>query len=162
MRRYALALAFLTTAALATGCYPQPYPCPAIAMAPVVSLTVAADYVPVVRTVHLRACQEGACREADLELMPGTIAVDQGCEPGPDGSCSATASPDGTLYGILHMDTLTRSPIDATVSGTGRAGMPLPVRKLTFTPESNFPYGMQCGEFLSASLVLDARGLRQK
>lgn len=130
-------------------------------MAPVVSLTVAADYVPSVKTVHLRACQDGACREADLELMPGTIAVDQGCEPGPDGTCSAIASPDGTLYGVLYMDTLTRSPIDATASGIGRGGAPLPVRKLTFTPRSNFPYGMQCGEFLSASLVLDANGLRQ-
>jgi hypothetical protein len=161
MRRYALALAFLTTAALASCWYPQPYPCPAIAMAPVVSLTVDADYVSAVKTVHLKACQDGSCREADLDLRPGTVAVDQGCEPGPEGSCSATVSPNGTLYGVLYMDTLTRSPIQATASGTGRGGVPLPVRRLTFTPKSNYPYGMQCGEFLSAALVLDAKGLRQ-
>ena len=49
----------------------------------------------VVASIHFTACQDGLCREAELELAPGFISVDQGCTYGsrPDGSCSATSSP---------------------------------------------------------------------
>jgi hypothetical protein len=55
--------------------------CPAIAQASGVSVTVAASYAPAVKALHLKACQDGVCREADLELVPGSISVDQGCVP---------------------------------------------------------------------------------
>jgi hypothetical protein len=163
MRSFGVLLAVVTTSLLPSACLPEAVPCPAIAQAPVVSLTVAASYAPAVKAIHLKACQDGTCREADLELMPGSTAVDMGCEPsaGPDGTCSATSSPDGTLTGMLMMDVLTESRIDATATGTSTAGTPLPGRKLTFTPKADYPYGEQCGKFVTASLVLDADGLRQ-
>jgi hypothetical protein len=159
MRRFALALAFLTTGTLASGCQPA---CPAIAQAPFVSVTVAVDYVPAVKALHLKACQDGACHEADLELLPGTRSVDQVCEPSLHGNCSATPSPDGTVYGLLDLGILTESPIDSTLTGLGSDGAPLSVRTLTFRPKANFPYGERCVKFLSAALVLDAAGLRQE
>jgi len=95
--------------------------------------------------------------------VPGSTTVDMGCEPsaGPDGTCSATSSPDGTLTGMLMMDVLTESRIDATSTGTSTAGAPLTARQLGFTPKADYPYGEQCGKFVTASLLLDADGLRQ-
>ena len=73
-----------------------------------------------------------------------------------DKACSATSSPDGTLTGMLMFDRLTESPIDATSTGTDVSGLPLPVRTVTFTPRAAYPYGQQCGRFISAGLILDA------
>lgn len=89
--------------------------------------------------------------------------MDQGCEPGPgsDRACSATSSPDGTPTGMLMFDRLTESPIDATSGGMDVRNLPLPVRAVAFTPRVAYPYGEQCGRFVSAGLILDAAGLRQ-
>lgn len=87
--------------------------------------------------------------------MPGTSPVDQRCEQGPESVCSTNASP-GTLTGHLWMDLLTENPIEATLSGIGADGSPLPVRTITFTPKLT-----QCPEFITASLLLDADGVRQ-
>ena len=130
-----------------------------IAQASVVSVTVVRDYVPEVKTLHLRACQDGICKEADLELFPGTASVDQGCAP--DGVCSATATPDGTMMGMLMLDSLTEAPMALTATGTAPDGTALPVRTLDFRPRGAYPYGEQCGRFVSASVVLDAKGLRE-
>jgi hypothetical protein len=166
MRSLGVLLAVITTSLIPSACLPEAVPCPAIAQAPVVALTVAASYVPTVKTVHLKACQDGTCREADLELVPGSVSVDLGCEPGsgPDGTCSATSSPDGTLRGMLMMDVLTESRIDATATGTSTAtaGVPLPERELSFMPKAAYPFGEQCGKFITAGVVLDADGLRQE
>ena len=162
MRAFATLVGLGCTALLATGCQPQTA-CPAIAQAPVVALTVAREYAASVKTIRLKACQEGRCTEAELDLLPGSTTVDQGCEPGPDGRdrpCSATASPDGTLAGMLMLDPLTESPIEVTAGGTDAGGLPLPVRTLTFTPRVAYPYGQQCGRFISAGVLLDADGLR--
>ena len=163
MRKLAAVAALALTAVLATSCRPETA-CPAIGQAPVVSFTVDRAYAPSVKTVHLKACQDGRCKEADLELVPGSIAVDQGCEPGSsggDGVCSATASPDGTLTGMLMMETLTANRIEVTATGTDTAGHPLPARTAAFTPRVAHPFGEQCGSFVTAGVVLDAAGLRQ-
>lgn len=163
MRTFAAVAGLGCTALLLTGCQTE-VACPAIAQAPVVALTVAREYAGSVKTVRLKACQDGRCTEAELELIPGSTSVDQGCEPGPGGGdrpCSATSSPDGTLTGMLLLDPLTESPIEATSSGTDPGGSPLPVRTLTFTPRVAYPYGEQCGKFISAGVLLDAEGLRQ-
>ena len=163
MRTFAALVGLACTALLATGCQPETV-CPAIAQAPVVALTVAREYTASVQTLRLKACQDGRCTEAELELFPGSTTVDQGCEPGPHGKdrpCSATASPDGTLTGMLMLDPLTESPIEASVGGTDAGGLALPVRSLTFTPRVAYPYGRQCGRFISAGVLLDADGLRQ-
>lgn len=162
MRKFAAVLALAVAALPAAGCRPETA-CPAIAPAPVVSLTVAREYAAMVQTVRLRACQEGRCVESQLELFPGSTSVDQGCEPGPepDKACSATSSPDGTLTGMLMLDRLTESPIEATSTGSDVTGLPLPVGIVTFTPRAAYPFGQQCGRFISAGLILDAAGLRQ-
>jgi hypothetical protein len=74
-------LATIATTVLLSGCHVFEVACPAIAQASGVSVTVAASYAPVVKTLHFKACQEGVCREADLALVPGSVAVDLGCEP---------------------------------------------------------------------------------
>ena len=162
MRMFAPLVGLGCIVLLAAGCQPQTA-CPAIAQAPVVALTVAREYAGTVQTLRLKACQDGRCAEADLELFPGSTSVDQGCEPGADGgdrACSATATPDGTLTGMLTLDPLTESPIEVTSRGTGADGVPLPVRTLTFTPQVAYPYGEKCGRFISAGVLLDAEGLR--
>jgi hypothetical protein len=160
MRKSGLLLAVMTTAVL-TSCYyyEGPTPCPAIAQATVVSVTVPASYVPHVGTLRLEACQDGACKEDAVELRPGSVSVDQGCTP--DGVCSATASPDGTLIGMLFLDSLTEARMAVTATGTSRDGHALPVRMVDFRPRGAFPYGEQCGRFITASVVLDAEGLRE-
>ena len=163
MRTFAVLAGLGCAALLVTGCQPVTA-CPAIGQAQVVALTVAREYAGSVKILRLRACQDGRCTEADLELFPGSTSVDQGCEPGPDGGdrpCSATSSPDGTLTGMLGLDPLTEAPIAVTSSGTDPRGRPLPVRTLTFTPRVSHPYGEQCGRFISAGVLLDADGLRQ-
>lgn len=163
MRTFAAVAGLGCAALLVAGCQSE-VACPAIAQAPVVALTVAREYAGSVKTLRLKACQDGQCAEAELELFPGSTPVDQGCEPGPGGGdrpCSATSSPDGTLTGMLLLDPLTESPIEATSSGTGPDGLPLPVRSVTFTPRVAYPYGEQCGRFISAGVFLDADGLRQ-
>lgn len=152
----------MTTATLLTsGCYycPIPPPCPAIAQATMVSVTVAREYVPQVGSLRLKACQDGVCKEAEVELFPGTVAIDQGCTA--EGGCSATASPDGTLMGMLMLDSLTESPMALTAAVRAPDGTPQPVRTLNFRPRGAYPFGEHCGRFITASVVLDAGGLRQ-
>ena len=74
-------LATIATTVLLSGCHVFEVACPAIAQASGVSVTVAASYAPVVKTLHFKACQEGVCRETDLALVPGFISVDLGCDP---------------------------------------------------------------------------------
>ena len=159
MGRIGLALTLAGTAALLPGCFPEPVGCPAIGHVPGVSLTVAAVYAPDVASLRLKACQDGVCTEKELMLNPGATSVDQGCTP--DGVCSATSSPDGTLQGFLELPALSENPLEATVTGTSPAGIALPVRTLTFTPKGEFPYGEQCGRVISAGLVLNEADLRQ-
>jgi len=71
-------LALMTTAVLTSGCYyyyPVPPPCPAIAQATAVSVTVAREYVAQVGSLRLKACQDGVCKEAAVELFPGTASI---------------------------------------------------------------------------------------
>ncbi|MDQ1053682.1 hypothetical protein QE394_001610 [Arthrobacter sp. SORGH_AS 212] len=159
MRTRGLLLALLTTAALTTGCGPGAIACPAIAQATAVSVTIAADYAPLVGTLHVKACQDGTCKEGPVELAPGSASIDKGCTP--DGVCSATASPDGTKVGMLMLDTLTESAMTVTASGAGADGSALPVRTLEFRPRADYPFGEQCGRFISASVTLDAAGLSE-
>lgn len=160
MRKSGVLLALMTTTAF-TGCYhyPVPAPCPAIAQATAVSVTVARELAARVGTLYLKACQGGVCRESGVELFPGSDSIDQGCTP--DGVCSATASPNGTRIGHLMLDTLTEEPMELTATGTTPDGSALPVRTLEFRPRGAYPFGEHCGRFITASVILDANGLRQ-
>ncbi|HEY8700010.1 MAG TPA: hypothetical protein VIM08_03435 [Arthrobacter sp.] len=157
MGKAGVLLTLITTTVLTSACFPYAAPCPMIAQASVVSVTVVREYVPRVKTLHLKACQDGRCKEADLELFPGTVSVDQGCRP--EGVCSATSSPDGTMKGMLMLDSLTEAPMALTATGTAPDGAALPVRTLDFRPRGVYPFGEQCGRFVTASVTLDADGL---
>ena len=160
MRKSGVLLALMTTTVL-TGCYhyPVPAPCPAIAQATAVSVTVEREYAAQVGTLHLKACQDGVCKESGVELFPGSDSIDQGCTP--DGVCSATASPNGTRIGHLMLDFLTEELMVLTATGTAPDGSVLPVRTLEFRPRGAYPFGEHCGRFITASVTLDATGLRQ-
>lgn len=160
MRKSWVLPALMATTVL-TGCYhfPVPAPCPAIAQATVVSVTVTREYAARVAALHLKACQGGVCKESDVELRPGSDPVDQGCTP--EGVCSATASPNGTRLGMLMLDTLTEELMDLTATGTAPDGSALPERTLQFRPRAAYPFGEECGRFITASVSLDANGLRQ-
>lgn len=161
MRIQGLLLALMTTAGLATACGPGPgaVPCPAIAQATAVSVTVPASYAQQVAVLHLKACQDGTCAEDRVELLPGSSSIDQGCT---NGVCSATASPNGSKTGMLMLETLTESLMTVTSSGTAPDGTALPVRTVDFRPRAEYPFGEQCGRFITAAVVLDAEGLRQQ
>ncbi|TLM88066.1 hypothetical protein [Pseudarthrobacter sp. NamE5] len=158
MRSLRLLLAAMTTAGLASACGPGPgaAPCPAIAQATAVAVTVAAGYAQEVHVLRLKACQDGSCTEDDVELRPGSDSVDQGCT---EGVCSATASPNGTKVGTLMLPTLTESPMSVTASGTAPDGTALPLHTVDFRPTPDYPFGQQCGRFLSAGVLLDGEGL---
>ncbi|MDQ0863041.1 hypothetical protein [Arthrobacter globiformis] len=163
MGKTGVLLATITTTALISGCHAFEAVCPAVGQVSGVAVTVAAGYSPQVKTLQLKACQDGRCKEDTLELVPGSVPVDLGCtdDSRPDGVCSATSKPDGTRRGMLNLDTLGDSPIDVTASGSYANGKPLPTRTLHFEPQASYPFGEQCGRFISASVVLDAAGLRQ-
>lgn len=161
-------MATITTTALISGCHAFETACPAIGQVSGVAVTVAAGYSPQVKTLHLKACQDGKCEEDTIHLVPGSVSVDLGCaddskdgDSRPDGTCSATSKPDGTQRGLLELGTLGDSPIDVTASGSYTNGKPMPARTLRFEPKASYPFGEQCGRFVSASVVLDAAGLRQ-
>ncbi|MET1085965.1 MAG: hypothetical protein ABWY04_02400 [Arthrobacter sp.] len=162
MGKRVLLTALIVTAGLATACGPGPgaVPCPAIAQATAVSVTITADYAPQVEKLHLKACQDGQCKEGDLELRPGSASVDQGCTP--EGVCSATASPDGTKIATLFLESLTESPMSVTATATPPDGSPRPEQSVDFRPRGDYPFGEQCGRFMSASVLLDAAGLRER
>lgn len=160
MRKPGLLLALTTTASLISACGPAGSACPAIAQATAVAVTVTAGYSPRVAVLHLRACQDGACTEADVILRPGSPSIGQGCSV--EGACSATASPDGTKVGTLMLPALTESPMTVTAWGTAPDGSALPARSVAFHPAVGYPFGEQCGKVLSAAVILDDTGLNQK
>lgn len=162
MGKIGLAVTLVAAAAGMSGCQLGPVACPAVGQVTGVSVTVAAWYSASVGTLHLKACQDGACNEGDLVLQPGSVAVDQGCTTEKEGACSAASSFDATVRGLLELPRLTETSMEATVTGTSRSGSPLPTRTLNFTPKGRYPFGEQCQRFVTAALVLDDQGLRQE
>ena len=63
---------------------------------------------------------------------------------------------------VLMLQALTESPMTVTASGTAPDGTALPVRSVEFRPRGDYPFGEQCGRFITAAVVLDAEGLRQQ
>lgn len=163
MSRAAVLLVAATTAFTAAACTPPEVACPAIAAAPAVTVVVEQDYAPHIRSLYLKACQDGTCTEGPLELQPGFVSIGEEChhDAAPDAVCSATSSPDGTLHGMLMLDALTESPVAITLTGETQDGTELPALTSTINPTVSTPFGEQCGRFISASARLDAAGLTQ-
>lgn len=138
----------LCTACAGSGAGPPA--CTEIGASPGVSITVGESMADSIEDPKLEVCDDG-CRTYDLELQPGTDAVDLGCDsPEPGGSCSASMGPNGTLVGFVVDDQLTSREVAVSLlSGSERYST-------TGTPELVYPNGRDCpGEALQLSLTLD-------
>lgn len=124
--------------------------CTQIAAQPGISITVAQSMAGSIVDPTLEICDD-ECRTYDLALEPGSDSVDLGCDsPEPEGSCSASVRPNGTLVGFVVVDQLGPGPVEVSLlSGADRYST-------TGTPQLVYPNGPGCpGEALQLPLTLD-------
>lgn len=150
-------------AAIATGCHaaaPGTQACTEIGAQPGVNVVVEKEVVAEPLTLRLRICQAD-CVERAVELQPGSTTVGEDCpSEDPDGSCSASSSPDGTLIGFVGVAPFNAGPV--RVSGTLRTGSgTTKLDQVTVTAETTYPNGPNCpGEAPQASVRVTPTGLR--
>lgn len=123
--------------------------CTEIGAPPGISITVAKDMAESIESPMLEVCTD-ECRTYDLELQPGSEAVDLGCDSGgPEGSCSASMRPNGTLVGFVDIEELPSGEVGVTlISGDEHYST-------TGKPRLVYPNGPDCpGEALQLSLTL--------
>lgn len=91
------------------------------------------------------------CRTHDLDLQPGSDAVDLGCDSTePEGTCSASMRPNGTLVGFVSVEELTAGEVTVTVLSGGKR------YSTTGQPQLVYPNGRDCpGEALQLAVTLD-------
>ena len=108
-----------------------------------VTVTVSREAVVSGLELTLRICQD-ACVERRVDLVPGSITVGETCSPdGPDGSCSASSSPDGTMVGFVDLATLTAGPV--RIGGQLRAGADsTELAEISTTAAATYPNGRDC------------------
>lgn len=134
--------------------------CTEIAALRGISLTVAEDMAPAVGSAELEVCGE-TCRTHRLDLLPGTDTIDLGCTgTGPEGTCSASSSPNGTLVGFAEDPDLDVSEVDLTLTVSPKGGGDPDVYELTAVPALVYPNGKGCpGEAAQLAVVLTAQQL---
>ncbi len=144
-----------------TGCTAGPRACTAIGSAPGVSVTVDATAAEDVSGLELTVCWEDVCRDAPVELSPGSDSVDQGCDSdGPDAPCSASAVPNGTLVGFASVEGLPAEPIKirAVLIKDGKERQ-LP--EATVMAAATYPNGPDCGAGANqAKITIGSNGIR--
>ncbi len=135
--------------------------CTEIGAAPGVSLTVARDFAPEVKAATVEICWEDACRRSAVDLSPGHDTVDLGCDAAaPEGSCSATSTPNGTLTGFAPVPLLPEGPVQATATITHQDGTQTETRPLETVTRTVYPNGERCpGAAPQLGLTLDRAGL---
>ncbi len=144
---------------LAGGCGAPgaPIACTEIGAEDGVSVVVAAERAREVSGLSLEVCWEGRCREPELRLEAGSTTVDLGCDA--DGTCSGSASPDGTLVGFAPLD-LPAGEVEIRAAVTGQDGHTRVLAPVRATAEVVRPNGPQCpGEARQLALTLDRNGL---
>ncbi|MFC7625040.1 hypothetical protein [Microlunatus sp. GCM10028923] len=162
--RSAVGISGLILAAVAlVGCTAmEPKACTAIGSVPGVGVTIDKAAATGVDGLRLEVCWKGdPCRDAEVELQPGTDTVDQGCDgDDPDSTCSASAVPNGTLVGFAQIEGLPSGPIDVTaivIKGT----KPQPESKATVMAAVTHPNGPDCPAGANqAKITIDADGIR--
>ena len=123
-------------------------------------MTVERDVVTPGLQLTLRICQDG-CVDRRVDLLPGSTTVDETCSSDdPDGSCSASSTPDGTLTGFVDLATLTVG--DAQVSGDLRTdGGGTPLKEISVPVAATYPNGADCpAGGPQASVRVTGAGLR--
>lgn len=91
------------------------------------------------------------CRTYHLDLQPGTDTVDLGCDSTePEGTCSASMRPNGTLVGFVPVEELTAEEVTVTMLSGGER------YSATGQPQLVYPNGHSCpGEALQLAVTLD-------
>jgi hypothetical protein len=162
-RRPGVLAAVAVTAALTVGCSASTGPtraCTEIGSPAGISVTVVRDVVVPGMELTLRICQT-ACVERRVDLSPGSVTTGQTCtSDDPDGSCSASASPDGTMIGFVDVPAL--SVGEVRVGGELRAGSSTTeFDELTVRAEPTYPNGPDCpAGGPQASVQVTTTGLR--
>ncbi|WP_264796234.1 hypothetical protein [Arthrobacter mangrovi] len=135
--------------------------CTEIGAAPGVSLTVAREFVPEVKAATLEICWQGTCRRSAVDLYPGQDTVDLGCDTAaPEGSCSATSTPNGTLTGFAAVPQLPEGQVRAAATITRLDGTETETGALETATRMVYPNGEQCpGAVPQLGLTLDHAGL---
>jgi hypothetical protein len=145
---------------LAAGCAPAEQACTLIGTVTGVAVRVQPDLAADLSELRLRVCVGATCRTQVVDLAPGTRSLDQGCAGRrPDDSCSAVATPDGTLVGFVPVDDL---PVGALrVSGRVRARSgPLDLPVVRVAAATTYPNGADCGPGANqASVSIDRTGI---
>jgi hypothetical protein len=132
--------------ATATGCSggePPARACTGIGSPAGVSVTIVREAAIARPRLTLRICQT-ECLSRDVELQPGSTTVGATCvSDDPDGSCSASASPDGSLVGFVDVPTLTAG--DVRVSGQLRTvTASRELDEVTVSAAATYPNGQDC------------------
>ncbi|MFJ6279606.1 hypothetical protein [Arthrobacter subterraneus] len=142
-----------TAVVLCTACAGgagEPLACTEIGAEPGVSITISETMAAEMEDPVLEVCA-AECHTYPVDLFQGTEAVDLGCDSAePEGSCSASMRPDGTLVGFVRVDELTAGEVGVTlISGDQHY-------RSTGTPQLVYPNGRNCpGEALQLSVTLD-------
>lgn len=150
-------------AVLGVGCSaldPAGVACTEIGSPAGISVKVERDVATPGLELTLRICQD-ACIDRRVDLQPGSTTVDETCSSDdPDGSCSASSSPDGTLTGFVDLATLTVG--DARVSGDLRTDVSsTPLTEISVPVAATYPNGTDCpAGGPQASVRITGEGLR--
>ncbi|MEV2275372.1 hypothetical protein AB0I72_07280 [Nocardiopsis sp. NPDC049922] len=111
-----------------------------------VSLDVAPSDAAAVRTAEVEVCWDGRCRGSEIELSESAESVDEGCEEGAEGACTARSAPTGGLTGFAPVDDLPTDPVEVRVALRGEGGEELFTDTVTATPGMLEANGPGCGE----------------
>lgn len=130
---------------LCVGCSAAPGPraCTEIGSPAGLSVTVDRDEVVSGLRLRLRICQN-TCVEQPIDLRPGAVTVGETCSSAePDGSCSASSAPDGTLVGFVDLPQLIAGPVRVSGSLTTPDGRTA-LAELTVAADPTRPNGPDC------------------
>ncbi|KAA1424931.1 hypothetical protein FE697_003250 [Mumia zhuanghuii] len=95
-------------------------------------------------TVRVRVCWDGSCVDRESALLPGQQTVDEGCGgDDPDDTCSASATPDGTMQGFVDVADLPTQEVEVTTTVLGR-GTEIHDAFARVVPEPTYPNGEDC------------------
>jgi hypothetical protein len=147
--------------AVLTGCTTEPQACTAIGSAPGVSAMVDAAAATGVTGLELTVCWEDVCRDAPVELSPGSDSIDQGCDSdSPDAACSARVVPNGTLVGFASVEALPAGPIKVRAVIVENAE-PRRLPEATVMAAATYPNGPACPAGANqAKITIDTKGIR--
>ncbi|TNC43276.1 hypothetical protein [Mumia zhuanghuii] len=131
--------------ACGAGASDAPRACTMIGSSAGIAVSVEPPLAREANAVWTSVCWDGSCVETLSALVPGQAAVDQGCDgAGPDSSCSAVMTPDGTMQGFVGVAALPLKEVEVTTVVQRRDGTELRRDVARVTPEPTYPNGKDC------------------